>query len=145
MYTPTVSAANGIKDWRAVGLDPDTPYFNAGVMVVDLPLWRSLDIRTQAIAYLQRTDITVTLFDQEALNAVVAGRWRELPPIWNATRYWYKSHRRTGPYASVLDEARILHFLSEDKPWTLNSKIPEAQTRAFYDALDRSDLAGWRP
>lgn len=145
MYTPTVSAHNGVKQWRELGLAPETPYFNAGVMVVDLPRWSSLNIGGEALAYLRRGDLSITLFDQEALNVAVAGRWMPLAPIWNTSRYWYKPQRRQGPNRFILEEAKILHFLSEDKPWLGSPGIPAAHRRAFFRAIDRSALAGWRP
>lgn len=145
MYTPTVSAANGVADWRALGLRADTPYFNAGVMLIDRGRWRARDVGATAIGYLGDSARRVTLYDQEALNVALAGRWLELPPCWNVSRYWYKPERRVAPHADILAEARIHHFLSEDKPWLSASAVPPAQTAAFYRAIDRSAISGWRP
>jgi len=145
MYTPTVGAPNGVLAWRELGLDPDTPYFNAGVMVIDTRELANREVGTQALEYLRRRDVAVTLFDQEALNVSVAGNWKELPPFWNASRYWYKAQRRRGENARILEEARIHHFLSEDKPWLAGNDVPTRQASEFYEALDRTALAGWRP
>jgi lipopolysaccharide biosynthesis glycosyltransferase len=145
MYTPTVSAANGVLDWRALGLHADTPYFNAGVMLIDRDRWRALDVGANAIGYLGDPARRVTLYDQEALNVALAGSWLELPPYWNVSRYWYKPERRGAPHADVLAQARIHHFLSEDKPWRARSAVPPTQTAAFYRAIDRSAISGWRP
>jgi lipopolysaccharide biosynthesis glycosyltransferase len=145
MYTPSVSAPNGVCDWRAVGLRPETPYFNAGVMLIDRDRWRALDVSATAISYLEDPVRRITLYDQEALNVALAGNWLELPPYWNVSRYWYKSQRRVGQHANVLASARIHHFLSDDKPWCADSNVPPAQSAAFYRAIDRSAISGWRP
>jgi lipopolysaccharide biosynthesis glycosyltransferase len=145
MYTPTVSAANGVLDWHALGLPGDTPYFNAGVMLIDLDRWRALDVGGTAISYLQEPARRVTLYDQEALNVALGGNWLELPPYWNVSRYWYKAERRVAPHTDILARARIHHFLSEDKPWLAGSAVPPVQTAAFNRAIDRSAICGWRP
>lgn len=145
MYTPVVSAENGVREWEALGLRADTPYFNAGVLLIDLPRWEHLRISATALEYLERSDVPINLFDQEALNVALAGNWLELPVAWNVSRYWYKPHRRVPPNDAILEEARVLHFLSEDKPWLERSGVPPAQIEAFYRAIDRSAISGWRP
>jgi lipopolysaccharide biosynthesis glycosyltransferase len=145
MYTPTVSSDHGVTGWRTLGLAPDTSYFNAGVMVIDLARWSELGVGVRALEYLRRDDVVINLFDQEALNVVLAGEWLELPTIWNVSRYWYKEERRPGSDQTILEDARIFHYLSEDKPWIVGNSVPEPQTNEFFAAIDQSAVAGWRP
>ena len=37
---PLVSSRYGIRRWRELGIAPDAPYFNAGVMLLDVDRWR---------------------------------------------------------------------------------------------------------
>ncbi|HEU5380455.1 MAG TPA: glycosyltransferase family 8 protein, partial [Ktedonobacteraceae bacterium] len=115
MYTPTFASDNGIANWRKLNLDPGTPYFNAGVMLINIPIWNSLHVKEWALEYLRVPDQSVCLYDQEALNFAINGKWRELAPIWNVTRYWFRPERRTGQYERIIEEAYILHFLAESK------------------------------
>ncbi|HEV2361539.1 MAG TPA: glycosyltransferase family 8 protein [Acidimicrobiales bacterium] len=145
MYTPVVSADNGVAAWRDLSFNADDPYFNAGVMLVDLDEWRRRSVRARCLDYLRTTGPLVRLFDQEALNVVLHGAWIELPQIWNVTRYWYRNSRRVGDHANILEEARIIHFISEEKPWLGSDVVPGVLSNKFFAALDRSSLAGWRP
>ncbi len=145
MYTPTFASENGVAHWAELHLEPTTPYFNAGVMLIDIDLWKNFHIKEKALGYLQSMSHALTLFDQEALNVAINGRWRELPPVWNVTRYWFRPERRKYPYEHILAEARILHFLSESKPWLAANSVPPEQSHLFFDYVDRTELAGWRP
>ncbi len=145
MYTPTFGSQNGVSDCTQRGIDPSTPYFNAGVLLINGLVWNQLSIKDRAIAYLREPGRVTNLFDQEALNVAINGSWHELPAIWNVTRYWYRPERRTGVFRTILEDARIFHFLSEDKPWIDPERLPAPQVRMFFDMLDRTKLAGWRP
>jgi len=145
MYTPVVSADNGIAAWRDYSFSADDPYFNAGVMLIDVDEWRTRSIRARCLDYLRTTGPLVRLFDQEALNVALHGAWIELPAIWNVTKYWYKGSRRRGDHETILEEARIIHFISEEKPWLGSDVVPAVLSQEFFRALDGSSLAGWRP
>lgn len=145
MYTPTFGSENGIAEWNRLGLDPATLYFNAGVLLINVPVWNSLNIRAQAFAYLETPGRSTRLFDQEALNYAINGRWLELDPVWNVTRFWYRSERRKGGFERILEEARILHFLAESKPWIPGAPLPSDLAQSFFECLDRTELSGWRP
>ena len=58
-------------------------YFNCGVMVLDLDLWRTRDLSRATLAYLaERSDLF--FMDQDALNHEIAGAYVPLDPRWNA-------------------------------------------------------------
>jgi UDP-D-galactose:(glucosyl)LPS alpha-1,3-D-galactosyltransferase len=116
-YTPSFSSANGVADYWRLGFLGHEAYFNGGVLIIDTNRWNSESIKNKALSYLRRTDIKITLFDQEALNVALAGRWQQLDPEWNVSRYWTQESRRAAR-PNILREARIVHFLSEDKPWS---------------------------
>ena len=52
---PQVSSPYGIRRWRELGLPRSAPYFNAGVMLVDVNRWRDDDIGALADGYLRQT------------------------------------------------------------------------------------------
>jgi lipopolysaccharide biosynthesis glycosyltransferase len=143
MYAPVVSSDNGLGTYRELGLDPRTPYFNAGVLVVDTRRWREQGTGTAAIEHVRR--YRPYHQDQDGLNAAVAGRFRELHPSWNVSRYWDREERRRGVFADLAAEARILHFLGPDKPWHADSEVPAWRRERFLACLDRTAWRGWRP
>ena len=119
----------GVGEWEALGLDPDEAYFNSGVLLMDLEQWRREGIHTDAIEYLSDPmHYLINPSDQEALNAVLCGRWKQLDPRWNGLYYFPKE---------VLEEVSLSHFAGSH-PWLAASAHPaEAE---FFRYLRAS---GW--
>jgi lipopolysaccharide biosynthesis glycosyltransferase len=140
-YVPTISSPYGVPTRQRQRLDPGLPYFNSGVLLIDLTAWRHNRIGEQATRYLAEAD-EINLFDQDALNAVLCGRWRPLDTVWNVTSYWRKEHRRTGRYQTILDDARIRHFAGSGKPWDLDPLPEVPDTNLFLASLARTY---WKP
>lgn len=115
-YTPTFDSPNGVIDHQKLGIKGIMPYFNAGVMLIDVQRWNKAGVMDQAVDYLRRLDLRITLFDQEALNVALVNRWQTLIPEWNVSRYWMRVERRANR-PRILEDARIVHFLSTEKPW----------------------------
>jgi lipopolysaccharide biosynthesis glycosyltransferase len=133
---PRVSSRYGVRSWRALGLPAEAPYFNSGVMLVDLGRWRAEQIEQRVVRYLREHQDEVVFWDQEGLNAVLCGRWRPLDPRWNRTVRPSPSGSESAP--------RVLHFNGMLKPWLLPE--PSSGPRArFYRHLDETPWAGWRP
>jgi lipopolysaccharide biosynthesis glycosyltransferase len=136
---PTVSSRYGIREWQRLGLSRDAPYFNAGVMLLDVSQWREDDIGSLASRYLREAG-DVVFWDQEALNAVLSGRWGELDPRWNRM----PGDERLGNRKRASGSPWIIHFSGTLKPW----RLPEPSWGArslFYRHLDQTPWAGWRP
>jgi lipopolysaccharide biosynthesis glycosyltransferase len=144
------AASPGCLDWRSLGVPPDMPYFNAGVMVISTEAWRELEMGERALDLLRTR--AFNFGDQCALNVVAGGGWTQLEPRWNVQG----GHHRTDSYAWVteptgaLDDAlaspSVLHFTAFDghaKPWCSFSTYPGAAL--WFDELDQTSWAGWRP
>jgi lipopolysaccharide biosynthesis glycosyltransferase len=101
--------------WRQhltdIGLAPDAPYFNAGVLLIDLDAWRRIDVAGEAFAFLAERGKRATSMDQDALNVVFGGRWARL-----SQRYNFQF-----PFMGLgLEEhvnPRIWHYTGHLKPW----------------------------
>jgi lipopolysaccharide biosynthesis glycosyltransferase len=137
---PLVSSRYGIARWRELGFPREAPYFNAGVMLVDLDRWRDDEIGDRAARYLREYRDDVVFWDQEGLNAALCGRWGELDQRWNRN----VSEDGRGPTGAARPEPWIVHFNGTLKPWLLPE--PPAGARAlFFRHLDRTPWEGWRP
>lgn len=148
-WCPWFAAPGGVGAWRELGLDPRTPYFNAGVMLLDLELMRETQLGRRALDFAETRASELEFGDQEALNATLAGDWRELPPRWNVQPYIHErlsmaqviwSHE---DIVEARDSPGIVHYLSRDKPWTSTSTHP--QTELWFQMVDRTPWQGWRP
>ena len=116
-----------LETYRTLGLAPDTPYFNSGVMVLNLALMRSTDSIDRVLAYLATASDSVKSVDQHGLNAVFSPNWGQLDLRWNVQAYAVRFAKRLPP-STLADEIRrrrrtlgrdaaILHFPMTPKPW----------------------------
>jgi lipopolysaccharide biosynthesis glycosyltransferase len=110
-------------------LDPDMPYFNAGVLIIDLDIWRRTQLGARALSFVAQ--YRPALMDQDALNAVASGQWLELDPMWNTISYWFRSRSRQRRYKALLRRSRIIHYAGHRKPW-LRNDIWEAERWLQY-------------
>jgi lipopolysaccharide biosynthesis glycosyltransferase len=137
---------NGVAEWRRLGLDADAPYFNSGVMLMNLEAWREQNLHGKTIEYLLDPENDFCYpGDQEALNAVLAGQWEPLDNRWNAFSFLYKPEPRAESeemlgidLTSARDEPYILHYTSDEKPWQWSCGHPKRDR--FYHYLWHS---GW--
>lgn len=98
------------------------PYFNAGVLVIDLPKWRNAKIKQRALSFLSARQSEVTWWDQDALNYVLVDSWRSLDPRWNRTStFWQLKDEDKLPFPDQmipsLDAPYVVHFTGAVKPW----------------------------
>lgn len=71
---------------RRLQLPLSRPYFNAGVMMVDIARWREEDLTRRVMEYGQRHAERLKFLDQDAINAVLGESGRdflELDRTWN--------------------------------------------------------------
>ncbi|MDQ2919493.1 MAG: hypothetical protein M3R10_06410, partial [Verrucomicrobiota bacterium] len=136
---PDVSSRFGIAAYQTLGLDPKTKYFNAGVILLDLARWRAEEVARRALDYLRSYRQQVFFWDQEALNAVLAGRWGTLEPRWN----WMPRFDRLTNRDEIRRDPWIVHFSGNMKPWKTFGASREHLL--YYHSLDKTSWRGWRP
>jgi len=96
-------------------------YFNAGMLLIDLPRWREAHVSEAALAFLQQNP-TSPFSDQDALNVACDGKWVRVAPRWNHQDHLLER-------IAELDEARrpgIVHFATSDKPWKASAASDNA-------------------
>jgi lipopolysaccharide biosynthesis glycosyltransferase len=102
-------------------------YFNAGVLLVDVEQWRKQRVSEKALEYLTANPQS-PYSDQDALNVVCDGRWKQLPGRWNFHDHFAKS-------IADMDQTErpaVVHFVTGMKPWKPSSRSPHA---LLYDTF----------
>jgi lipopolysaccharide biosynthesis glycosyltransferase len=123
---------------RLLGLDMATPYFNAGLMVVDRSAWRVHDYSARAAAALRATPERFPFMEQSALNGLIAGRFAPLSPRCNFMGDFFL----TGLEASL--KPIVLHFVNSPKPWSYRDWRGESRfARAYRDWFAASPWPDW--
>ncbi len=124
MVIPRVSSPLGLSNYKQMGLPLQTHYFNAGILLMNLPVWREESIVERALEYL-KTAKNVGLMDQDGLNAVLHSSWLPLHYRWNiigsvAGRPFFKAkHLDRALYEEAMKSPGIVHFAGHLKPWQI--------------------------
>ncbi len=138
---------SGVKDFRDLGISPDSPYFNSGVLLMDMTQWRQDNIAAKALKYALKHGADLGNCDQDALNATVSNDWLPLDYCWNVQYALFFLHDLpendfTRELATIrprlLREAKIMHFSGTSKPW--NHWCGHPSTEEWVKALLSS---GW--
>ncbi|WP_277879250.1 glycosyltransferase family 8 protein [Leptolyngbya sp. FACHB-711] len=147
-YPHLFSLVPGLSNYKELGLNPDSLYFNSGLLVINLQKWREDRIGAKALEFIEQNRATIHDPDQDALNAVLEGQWGELDPRWNQMPQIYEfSDWKESPfddpetYQSVLDDPLIVHY-AISKPWHLACNHPAIPLFEHY--LDQTAWAGVR-
>lgn len=121
-----------------LGLPPEQPYFNSGVLLMNLELMRRDDSTAALLACVREQPEKIVWGDQDALNIVLGATHLPLAPRWNAMnsvmRFPFADAAEVYGEAAT-EEARlhpaIRHFEGPaiNKPWHL---LAEPADRELY-------------
>lgn len=122
-YAPlfAVSDENGkqqIPNLRSLGL-VENRYFNAGVLLLDLRYWRQFDITEKLIGLSESLRGKIGFMDQDCLNLVYQGVWKEIDWIYNQ-------------HANKFDPSGAIVHFTGNKPTTLGNRHPARRLYLKY-------------
>jgi lipopolysaccharide biosynthesis glycosyltransferase len=118
------------KDPQWPGMPLVERYFNAGVLLINLDIWRQQQIGERAAQYLsQHPDSPFA--DQDALNVVLDGMWTILAEEWNFQRHWETDISLMKPEL----RPTIVHFVTANKPWKREFHTPNESLFDRYRGL----------
>jgi lipopolysaccharide biosynthesis glycosyltransferase len=137
-------SGESVGEWLAY--EPGQPYFNSGVLGINVEYWRQNQVHERACAMLSDHPDTCRWPGQDPLNFSLRGTWQEVDLAWNLQTGGPDRIRRLGgseieflgePYEQIRQRAKIIHFTGI-KPWQQGFTNPERP--AFVQALRES---GW--
>lgn len=126
---PVVACLGNDSPWLAAqDCDRTLPYFNSGVMKIDLAWWREHAVTDQALNLARREPQKCRYYDQTLLNHVLRGKVIWLDARWN----WgmLPAYNSKMPDELRLAGGANIHYLSQPKPWLQHS--------------DRTHFVWWR-
>ena len=107
---------------KAIGLSLDGNYFNSGVLIIDVDLWRQYNYSSKVIKL--ASSVHLPHHDQDALNKVFMNNWTKVPLRWNVIPPVYnlflkillnKKFRKNA--VSAKKNMAIMHYAGRYKPW----------------------------
>jgi lipopolysaccharide biosynthesis glycosyltransferase len=147
--SPYFAALSPIANWRDLGLDPTAPYFNSGVMVLNIRRMREERLENRLFHVLRSNAKHIWCWDQYALNVVFASAWTPLPLRWNQGAHIFDfpdescSPLGRQQFLDARDDPAIIHYTTEWKPWDFRNRHPAREL--FFKQLDQTVWRGWRP
>ncbi|MCR5486876.1 MAG: glycosyltransferase family 8 protein [Lachnospiraceae bacterium] len=151
-------------DLAAIANLSDGPYYNAGIMVISLDLWRELDVLSAFFDEVKRRNGNGADADQSYINCLLRNYIGTLPPEYNFMPAFYVGAR---DYASYIrryypfrradevyteqelkqgrDHVRIIHYIGYDgqRPWYNNCVHPDREL--WLECLDKTKYKGYVP
>ena len=111
-----------LDELNRVRLGTKSPYFNTGVMVMDLDACRREISEEQIFSHIREKSPFLLLPDQDVFNALFGSRTKAVPDeIWNydARKFTQYLLQSGGKYNEkwVLAHTAVLHFCGKNKPW----------------------------
>lgn len=111
----------GSEQGEALGVPDGYGYFNNGVLLIDMVVWRKEQPLKKLLPYIEAKIEHLPYLDQDALNACYFDkrqpldfRWNMIVPFTWANSFipMSKADRRT-----IVNEALICHYNGRSKPW----------------------------
>lgn len=118
----------GIKNYKELGIHPDTKYFNTGLLIFDLEKWREMNATQLILDTIRDNGDFVTHPDQYGFNVVFSNNWFELDSRWNT----FAELSTKDPYS--------IHFTGIKPMFAGYVSNPDYRL-AFYDQLKSTPWA----
>jgi lipopolysaccharide biosynthesis glycosyltransferase len=132
---------------KNLGLPGDVPYFNAGVVYMNLYLMRKEQIIQKFCEYFKNYADVIIANDQDILNGTLWKKVEYFPPKYNmnymvesdvAREVWGKNDVREAKINPV-----IIHYIGPVKPWNYLSFHP--RTNLWWDYLKMTPFREFYP
>lgn len=148
---PFLAGDRPIPNYVELGLASEAPYFNGGVMVVDLARWRAEGLTRKMLRCLHDHREHALHWDQYALNVVLAGCWGRLDLRWNAaTSLRIYPSADASPFSerefrAAREAPWVIHYVGANKPWYRGRRATHGKGSVAFDPYYAEvDWPRWR-
>lgn len=131
--------SEGISNYANLNFSNDTPYFNSGVLIIDIQKWVETNITPKVLSTSWLNQKYVSFYDQYALNIELMNNWTLLSDKWNKLddvdisttvfKHFAGPLKPLCTYSTSKDKNLFFHYL-RDTPF-YNFWLPWTRTRLF--------------
>lgn len=115
-----------------LGIAKNSSYFNSGVLLINLQMWRRLNVMQNTIKFIAQHPEKIHYVDQDALNYILENKWLKIESQWNAQKAFFESSAledlgvTSEEYQQTRYNPTIAHFTGggSSKPWHFNCSHP---------------------
>lgn len=131
-----------------VGHKEDEAYFNSGIMVINLAMWRQTALNKRLADFILNNAAIIKYWDQDALNVVCKDQWKPLLPKYNLQKalLYFNKDAITYTLTDIKDAVAhpvIIHFTGKSKPWDYMDDHP--MKKEYYKYLAKTPWRGYKP
>lgn len=123
------------------------PYFNSGMLLIDLNKWRDQNIENQLMD-LTKQAVNLYYGDQDAMNIILKGKWQALDKIYNyqtGSLIAFIQHKMPEALEKYKDlqgqQPKVIHYITRYKPWLVPEyDLPFRDQYWAYYQLEWQDI-----
>lgn len=117
-----------------------SPYFNSGVLLMNLDYWRAHDVSNQLIEWIAHYPGILYCPDQDALNVVLEGKVKFIDYRYNFQQGFYGDliWMRADKWPSIKKAQQnplLIHYTAGEKPWHKDCHHPRKEDYDHYQNL----------
>jgi lipopolysaccharide biosynthesis glycosyltransferase len=116
-----------------------TNYFNAGVMLINIKLWKEKNVSQRSLEIIEKFNNNFEWWDQDILNIIFEGKWQAIDPSFN---YFLEGIISKIESKSFI-EPKIIHFAGNSKPWHYLNRNPYKYL--YYKNLRNTPFNNYSP
>lgn len=120
------------------------PYFNAGVLVFNVPLWKKESLLNNILNELKKENNNFIYADQDLLNLYLHNHWKKIDCQYNlqiGTLFnLHKQKNKIKPKKWLKNKPIIIHYTGLNKPWKINDNNLYRDNYWFYYKLSWDDV-----
>ncbi|HET7897227.1 MAG TPA: glycosyltransferase, partial [Flavisolibacter sp.] len=131
-----VAEVNATENRPDLGIDENGTYFNAGVLLMNLPEWRKQQVSEKALQFIYDYPEKIVFVDQDALNVVLKNNYLPLEGKYNVVFHDVPRHLSNRAYRRFASNKVIVHYTNADKPWNPLGRNP--LRFLYFDYLKQS-------
>lgn len=124
--------------YGSIGFDMDAPYFNSGIMLINLDLWREQNITKKCMEFAKKYGDKLQTADQTVLNFYFYNNFKFLSEQFN-----YRVSNKSS-VKELADYVGILHFFGRPKPWDLFAELIHPQHKLYKSVLSKTYFANYK-
>ena len=114
----------GFDRHQQLKMNPDSVYFNSGMMLINLSKWKRDSIQKKVINFIENNQDAIWFPDQCGLNSVINGQWKKVSLKYNQQSSIFSDgfEKKFNCFShNELQEAKerpiIIHYTGGSKPW----------------------------
>jgi len=136
-----------LPEKKNLGFTENDPYFNSGVMLMNLKEWRKVGLTKKLSGFVINNEDKITFWDQDAFNAVCKGHWKALSPQYNLQTVMLTFDKDAITYTQkelqeAIKKPLIIHYTGRSKPWHFMDKHPKKSE--YYKYLRKTPWKSYK-